>query len=135
MTSMNLPEKLERLLARPGIRAIDVARKAGLRPQRITEWKDPKSKRRPTLTQALALAQALDVPLDYLADDAQDDPPAPDVPPDLVALIRTLGVERARARLLMLPEPGSPPIVVSPDAPSYGDVPPLPVTGKRRPRD
>jgi transcriptional regulator with XRE-family HTH domain len=103
---MDMATKIAKLVERSGMKQADIARAAGIPPSRLTEAKNGTYK--PPLQVALRLARALNVPLDYLADDTQDTPPVVEFPPDLVQLIRTLGPDRARARLLQIPEPGSP---------------------------
>jgi transcriptional regulator with XRE-family HTH domain len=63
-------------MAQRGLKAADLSRLTGIPSQRFTEWKNstPERPRVPTLSQALRIARALGVPLDYLADDDLDDP-------------------------------------------------------------
>lgn len=80
MTSMDITiaTKICRTIERSGFRRVDVARRTGVPPQRITEWCDENSKRRPTLEQAMRLARTLRVPLEWLADpEAGPEPPVP----------------------------------------------------------
>jgi transcriptional regulator with XRE-family HTH domain len=73
MGPMNLAEKLERLRRRAGLSQGELAASVGTYQSRISEWELAKGG--PNLAQALRLARLLGVPLDYLADDAQDEPP------------------------------------------------------------
>lgn len=78
MRPMTLARKLRTAIDRAGFRRSDVARRAGVPPQRITEWCDAESGRKPSLEQALRLVQVLRVPLDWLADpEAAAEPPPP----------------------------------------------------------
>lgn len=78
MRPMTLARKLRTAIDRAGFRRSDVARRAGVPPQRITEWCDAESGRKPSLEQALRLVQVLRVPLDWLADpEAAPEPPPP----------------------------------------------------------
>jgi transcriptional regulator with XRE-family HTH domain len=75
MEGMDLPKKLEILLAPYGT-AARISRVTGIPSSRFADWKNPDSGRKPTLEDALLVARALGVSLDYLADDAQDEPPS-----------------------------------------------------------
>lgn len=111
MESMRLAEKLPMLMNQRGLKAADLARLTGIPSQRFTEWKDatPDRPRAPTLAQALRVARALGVSLDYLADDEQDQPPTPAVTDEervILDMVHTLGVAEAKRRLLQaLPPP------------------------------
>lgn len=63
---------------------------------------------KPSLDAALAFCRALGLPLEYLADDAQDDPPAsPGLSEQetvVLALSREMGMQTALRRLARLPE-------------------------------
>jgi transcriptional regulator with XRE-family HTH domain len=106
MDHMELKEKLPMLIRKRGLKQADVARITGIPAARFTDWKDPASGRTPTLEQALRVARALGVPLDYLADPEQDDPPAPalsDAEREIIAFVRRIGVETAWSRLGLIP--------------------------------
>jgi transcriptional regulator with XRE-family HTH domain len=69
MECMNFMEKVRRETDRQHRKLAEVGRMTGIPAQRFTDWSDPDSNRNPTLQQALLIARALKVPLDYLADD------------------------------------------------------------------
>lgn len=105
MGDMKFVEKLDKLRKARGLSQSDLADAAKISQPRISEWRREES-RGPTLPVALTLARTLGVSLDYLADDAQDDPPAPAVTADemkVIELVRELGVPEARRRLLQAP--------------------------------
>ncbi len=84
----------------------ELARVTGIPAQRFTEWKEakPEKPRLPTLPQAFKIARALDVPLDYLADDQQDDPPPAALSEEddrILEIARSLGYEEAKRRLVV----------------------------------
>lgn len=93
MDDMTFVEKLEALRKVRGLSQSGIAAAAGISQPRISEWKREDS-RGPTLPVALSIARALGVSLDYLADDAQDDPPAALSAAELqaVAQVRALGL-------------------------------------------
>lgn len=103
--------KMMAVLASRGWTATDLEVSAGLPKNRITKWKKGGE---PTARQALAIARALGVPLEWLADDTLDYPPPPTTAVDLMARfeepIRILGVTEAWRRLLRPPEGESGPI-------------------------
>ncbi len=70
---MRFAEKLEREIARRGSSQSKLSRETGIHQTAISAM--TRNERRPYMDQALQLARALGVPLDYLADDAQDEPP------------------------------------------------------------
>jgi transcriptional regulator with XRE-family HTH domain len=101
MEVMDFPEKLEKLIAHSGMKAAEVARRSGIPPQRFTDWKADR-KRRPTADQALHLARALNVSVDYLLDSELDDPPDPVLTTaerEILAFVRRIGIEDAWERL------------------------------------
>lgn len=81
MLAMTLGEKLHKLCNEKGwtqsrlLKAVPGASKSSM-----SNWFS--GKHRPDLESAMAIARILGVPLDYLADDDQDDPPAPALPKD-----------------------------------------------------
>jgi transcriptional regulator with XRE-family HTH domain len=102
VNAMTFAEKLEQLRSVRGLSQSDLAAAAGISQPRISEWKREDS-RGPSLPVALSIARALGVSLDYLADDAQDDPPAALTPAEQQAVLLTralsLSVEEVARRL------------------------------------
>lgn len=72
-SEMRFREKLRKLARNQS----ELARRTGLAPSAINEM--AAGRRRPYLDQGFAIARALGVPLDYLADDSQDSPPVPEL--------------------------------------------------------
>jgi len=111
MCIMKLSEKLPILFSLRQLRAADVAVKAGVKPDLISKWQAPKYKRRPTVDQMLRLARALDVPMEFLADEQMEKvPDRPEQSKDMdliLGLIKKLGTDRALQRL-MATEPSMP---------------------------
>src|SRR5262245_11297659 len=70
---MTLAEKILRALDRAGMKQAQLARASGLSPSAVTAIL--KGTRRLYADQAFKVAKALGVPLDYLMDDALEDPP------------------------------------------------------------
>lgn len=78
---MVLYEKLRRLLAEKGWPQAELARKASVCPSNLSNIFHRANN--PQLSTALRIARALDVPLEWLADDAQEwPPPKPGCPVD-----------------------------------------------------
>ena len=103
MADMTLGEKLSKLIATRGTNKANVARTLGVSKSTIANWIEGKGV--PKLYEAAKLADALGVPLDYLADDTLDEPPGPELAPDeaeVFRLVRRMGVEEAHRRLLQL---------------------------------
>ncbi|WP_435005137.1 helix-turn-helix domain-containing protein [Tundrisphaera lichenicola] len=71
---MQFPQKLDFLIGLRGTNQSQLSRKTGISQSAISEM--TKGKRRVYMDQAFELARALGVSLDYLADDAQEEPPA-----------------------------------------------------------
>lgn len=113
---MEFPKKLAMLMERSRLSQQALANRVGLQQSRISKWTTGKGE--PSLKQAVELARVLDVPLEYLADDAIDEPPpAPSKAQMIVMqLIEDMGYDEARRRLAQVieveligrPAPGSP---------------------------
>jgi len=73
--AMDFSDKLEKLIQLRDTNQSQLARKTGINQSAISEM--TKGKRGVSLKQAFALAQALDVSLDYLGNDDLDDEPLP----------------------------------------------------------
>jgi transcriptional regulator with XRE-family HTH domain len=101
MEIMEFPKKLESLLARRKLSQKEVGTMIGVDQARISEWITGKSKRRPPLDVAYRLAQVLDVPVEYLADDESDNPPVllTDEERKILEYIRRIGTKEAYRRL------------------------------------
>jgi transcriptional regulator with XRE-family HTH domain len=99
MAWMRFPDKLDRLIARCGKSQSAIARETGIGQSAISAM--TRGSRRPFMDQALRLARAVGTSLDYLADDAQDEPPqSSGLPEDeraVVKLYRALGLDEAEA--------------------------------------
>lgn len=98
MERMTFAEKLEMLRKRRGMSQGEVAAAIGAYQSRVSEWAG--GDKWPKLPQAFRLAGVLGVSLDYLADDTLDEPPAPPISDDDIAVVdlfRALGIERAEA--------------------------------------
>jgi transcriptional regulator with XRE-family HTH domain len=83
---MGFAEKLTLLIERTGKNQSRLQRETGLAQTAISAM--TLGQRRPYMDQALLLARALGVPLDYLADDSIDEVPTPEVSKDELPLLR-----------------------------------------------
>lgn len=104
---MKYAEKLRRLAEERRLSRMDVVRITGLKKSSVYNYFDAKTS--PDIASALKLARVLGVSLDYLADDALDDPPAPqftDEERQMIEAIRRMGHDIAWRRLLGLPLAG-----------------------------
>ena len=104
-SGMEFRAKLAKLRQERGLSQGDLGTAVGLHQSRISKWE--KGDGEPSMKQAARLAITLRVPLDYLADDAIDEPPAPALTADeaiLLWMARKLGVETAMDRLLDRPD-------------------------------
>lgn len=70
---MRFSEKLDKLIDLRHTNQSELSRKTGIAQSAISDM--TRGERRPYMDQSLLLARALDVPLDYLADDSLDEPP------------------------------------------------------------
>lgn len=105
--AMKLGEKLTRWLDRMGLSARELSRRLGVSPPTIGRWAS--GEREPRRPELVKLAREMGVTLDYLADDGQDNPPAPEVTPDerlLLDTLRRAGIAPAEALARLL---GGPP--------------------------
>jgi transcriptional regulator with XRE-family HTH domain len=73
MRPMRFDEKLRRLCQRRGLTQAQLMRAVGASKSTMSNWFNGKNK--PDLETALKMARFLDVPLEYLADDALEEPP------------------------------------------------------------
>lgn len=121
-------EKVELLLKITGSNKTQLAKAIGVQPGRISELKD--CKWNPSAIQALRMARALGVSLDFLVDDEQEEIPSLSILDQnqwIAETIRTLGFERAKARLLRTDDEPS-----SERAGSGGDRPGIDIGGGGR---
>jgi transcriptional regulator with XRE-family HTH domain len=72
MTGMKFAEKLAMLIDRTGVKSAEIARALKIKPPNVSRMLSDEQK--PSLAQGLIIARALGVTVDYLADDAQDEP-------------------------------------------------------------
>lgn len=111
MGNMNATDKIQLLFDRRGWKYPDLERAAGLPFKKVAKWYSaPEKRKNPVVLEhavALNIARALHVPVEWLIDDAQDWPPPAGTGDDqlVLAMARTIGLERARLRL-MHPAPG-----------------------------
>jgi transcriptional regulator with XRE-family HTH domain len=104
MDAMTFGEKVAKLVDRAGITQKDLATSLGLSESRVSEWLHRGTA--PKLTVAARLAKILGVPVDYLADDDQDEPPSAtrtDQERRILEIAAMLGYEVALARLINAP--------------------------------
>jgi transcriptional regulator with XRE-family HTH domain len=101
---MNVIDKIVEFARRQGMTQGGLERAAGLSANRISKWKDGKG--RPTLAQAARIAKQLELPIAFLADDAQDEPlPSAELERDeqaAMALYRELRAEMGAGPALHL---------------------------------
>src|SRR5512135_1331206 len=98
--NMELPEKLKSLMRRRGLSQTRLARLIGRHQTTVGAW--CRGVNCPTLEDGRLLADALGVPLDYLADDEADEPKPPEFTADERQLIRdarVIGIAEARRRI------------------------------------
>lgn len=104
--NMELPEKLRRLMKLRGLSQAKLASVVGRHQTTISAW--CRGENIPTLADGRMLADALGVPLDYLADDGADEPKPPEFSAEERQLIRdarVIGIAEARRRILLAPPP------------------------------
>lgn len=111
MRVMRYSEKLTKLCESRNWDQADLWRAIGksVRRSTLSNWFNDQT--RPDMATGLLVARALGVPLDYLADDAMEKPPemAPSVGLSadeevILDMARTLGIERAKERMLLVPQ-------------------------------
>lgn len=101
---MNFREKLDELRKQKRWSQSDVAGAIGEPVATVNEWF--LGKRKPTLDKALKLARTLGVPLDYLADDALDEPAPGGLSDDdtiILRIARGMTADEAIRRLSAVP--------------------------------
>ena len=96
-----MQEKILRRMEERGLTQADLARLTKLHPTAVSRVL--RGEQRLYVDQALRVAIALDLPLDYLADDSlESPPPSPTLTPDedaCLRLVRVLGAQQALQRL------------------------------------
>lgn len=103
MESMTFGKKLEKLLELRDVSQAWLARRVGTYAPRVNEWIAGKGA--PSLKVALEISRALDVPLEYLADDDQDSPIEPELTVDervILHVIRDANLSRSEAIALLM---------------------------------
>jgi transcriptional regulator with XRE-family HTH domain len=133
---MDAMAKIEKLLRAKGWKQNAFEKAAVLAENRLSKWKDGQGE--PTLRQASRMARLLGVPLEYLADDELEDPPAgPGLTDDeraILDLYRALGLDRAEGlRRLATPSAPGGQMAAGPARPSSPREGTGPETGERRP--
>lgn len=97
---MKMIEKLVKALADRDLTQRAFEAQCGLSENRISKWKDGTGE--PTARQALAMARALGLPLEFLVDDSIDEPEAPTASPGLTveeyAVLSHFRVQREKER-------------------------------------
>ncbi len=101
---MRFSKKLTGLMTDHNLSLRDVAARVGVSATTVARWLRDEGEG-PRLDQAWRLARSADVPLEFLADDAQAEPATglSDREGVLLGLARTLGVETAIERILLVP--------------------------------
>lgn len=74
---MDFNDKLRRLLKEKKLDATDLSRLSGIMYNTLRSYVQPRSQRRPSAPNGIALAKALDVCIEWLFDDSQDFPATP----------------------------------------------------------
>lgn len=105
MRSMTIGKKIDMLLDRLGKSAADLSRESDVSQTSIANYKKRKTVPQ-SLRNALLIARALGVSLDYLADDAQDEPARPpsDFERRVIELAYLVGDEEEALRRLVAGE-------------------------------
>lgn len=104
---MKFHEKVSMLIGRMGISQSELSRRSGIDRSMISDALNGKHALR--LGNALKVARALGVSLEYLADEGMSEPPPPAIGADELALIRLarlMGMDEAMRRLVQAPPSG-----------------------------
>jgi transcriptional regulator with XRE-family HTH domain len=116
--AMDFAEKLGILIELRGTSQPKLARQVGIPQSGISKMTS--GTRRPYLDQGFAIAQALGVSVDFLADDRRAEVPTEvlsDLEREVGRIIRTIGVEEAYRRLVQAPASGRLPREVADEVP------------------
>lgn len=99
---MTLEKKLVRLRKRDGLSQAEVAEKLDVSRQAVSRWEAGEA--RPSTDNLQALSKLYHVPLDYLLDESEDEPPAPvpAAPEHLAAEREKQKKEKQRIRCLVI---------------------------------
>lgn len=100
--NMKLPEKLRSLIKARRLSQAQLSRLIGRHQTTVSAW--CRGLCTPTLGDGRLLAEALDVPLDFLADDGANEPKPPEFSDEERQLIRdarVIGIAEARRRILL----------------------------------
>jgi transcriptional regulator with XRE-family HTH domain len=124
-TGMEINAKIRHLIRSRGMSQAELEVAAALPRNRVAKWMSGQGE--PTARQAGRIAGVLGVPVAYLVDDRQDEPPIDATRPELdalLSLVQALGIDEARRRLLW-PSPANPGVHTEGGAKAY------PVGGQR----
>lgn len=122
-------QKLDSLLKVRGIKQAAFERSVMLSENRISKWKNGQGE--PSATEALRMARSLQVPVEWLIDDAQGEPAPTEFGEwerSVIALINALGLERQEVLRRLATAPSVPP-ARSVDQPITADPRSLPPAG------
>lgn len=103
MDAMTFGEKVDKLCEAKGWVPAELARRCGVSRNTAGRW--IADERQPYTDKLLRLAEVLGVSVDYLTDDAQDEPPAPELTSDEREILRSirasgLGYQEVMRRLM-----------------------------------
>jgi transcriptional regulator with XRE-family HTH domain len=124
---MDMIEKILRLLDEKDMTQSELESAARLAPNRISRWKAGTGE--PTASQAVTIARVLDVPVQFLVDDAIESPQPKEDPQlrEILDIVRRLGYDTAKDRLIAAPD-------VVFDRPGYGEMKTeRPASGRNKP--
>lgn len=107
--AMTFAEKLAIAMEARGLSQMKLGELTGIHQTAISRMTRGGDTQRPYLDQGLLIAKALNVPLEYLADDLWDEEPAPprELQREVWGLVLEMGLNRARKRLLLLERPAT----------------------------